>query len=147
LWRELHTSVEVMLAMPEIVATRQLNPAKNFTPQDFDDALSRAFDMSQERFGVLFERIPPDVIKQARRYTRTAWEIGWKVLEWQMTDTMPETGEKAGRCMWGDEAWTSYQVSRRREFVTIFLSWRKGLKLRDDSWLREKDDVAYPSDD
>ena len=54
---------------------------------------------------------------------------------------LPDTGEEAGRRVWGDDSWESYQVSRRREFVAIFQRWKKRLKKQDVGWLPDKQEV------
>lgn len=137
-WRELHSSVQLMIALEEIVAKRQQCPERELTPRDLDDTYKRAYQLMEHRYGVLLEKLPKTISQRVRRRTRTEWEIGWKVMEWLLTGSMPETGDEAGRRIWGDDSWEQYQIGRRREFVAIFRRWKK--QLQDDSWLPDKSD-------
>jgi len=138
---ELQESIMLLLALKEMRTKCGRVPSKQFTSEDFEDAYNQAFYESEKRYGVRLERIPPDVAAQVRQYPRWEWEIAYKVLEWQMTDTLPDTGVEAGRRVWGDDSWESYQVSRRREFVAIFQRWKKRLKKQDVGWLPDKQEV------
>lgn len=136
--REVGRSVQLMIATEFIVMLKRASPDKQFTEHDFPEARDYASRLAREGFGVMLERLPASFITKAGKVSRTEQGIAYKVLEWYMTDTMPKTGDEAGRRIWGDDSWLSYQASRRREFVRIFRKWKK--QLQDTDWLPDKTD-------
>ena len=111
-WREAETLRKHGLTIEHIIALEE-----KCSPDE-------AFERMREKYGVMLERLPPDMLKKVEGTSQWETGIACQVYEWRVTDTMPKTGEEAGRRMW-EETWKSFLPVRRREFVHLFHFYRK----------------------